>query len=95
LFLSAVAFWRLILTLIGARRWHAVPVLLLTGKLSCLLAALLVFSPRVLYGPAFGLDDQHLAGLLMISACPLSYLVAGVVLSVQLVGGTAPARERS
>ena len=32
------------------------------------------------------LDDQHLAGLLMITACPLSYLVAAVIITVQLIG---------
>ena len=31
------------------------------------------------------LDDQQLAGLLMIAACPLSYLVAAVVITVQLL----------
>ena len=37
--------------------------------------------------PAFrALDDQQLAGLLMITACPLSYLVAAVIITVQLIG---------
>lgn len=92
LLIAALAFWMLLLSLPEARRWHALPVLLLTGKLVCLLAALLVFAPRALYGshhqhgamtPA--LDDQQLAGLLMIVACPLSYLVAAVVITVQLL----------
>ena len=34
------------------------------------------------------LDDQQLAGLLMIAACPLSYLVAAVVITVQLIAGS-------
>ncbi len=37
------------------------------------------------------LEDQQLAGLLMIAACPLSYVVAGIVLTVQLIG-ELPAR---
>ena len=46
--------------------------------------ALLIFAPRTLYHLA--LDDQQLAGLLMITVCPLSYLVAAVVLAVQWIG---------
>jgi putative membrane protein len=89
---AALSFWILLLSLPEARRWHAIPALLLTGKLVCLLAVLLVFAPRALYGTSHGhglsiqpLDDQHLAGLLMIAACPLSYLVAAVVITVQLL----------
>lgn len=96
LFLSAFFFWSSICRLREAKRWHAVPALLLTGKLACLLSALVIFSPRVLYD--FGghapssADDQQLAGLLMITACPISYLVAAVVATTLLVGsvGTAP-----
>jgi putative membrane protein len=99
LFLSAFLFWFALLTISAAARWHTIPALLLTGKLACLLAALLIFSPRALYGAADhlihaaghspglrALDDQHLAGLLMITACPLSYLVAAVIITVQLIG---------
>jgi putative membrane protein len=99
LFLSALLFWFALLTISAAARWHTIPALLLTGKLACLLAALLIFSPRALYGAADrlvhaagqlpglrALDDQHLAGLLMITACPLSYLVAAVIITVQLIG---------
>lgn len=89
---SAFWFW---LNVLGARfadQWRGLGGLLLTGKLACLLGALLIFAPRDLYqldgvalpfcttGPS-SLADQHLAGLLMITACPLSYLVAGVVLA--------------
>jgi cytochrome c oxidase assembly factor CtaG len=31
------------------------------------------------------LTDQQLAGLLMITACPLSYVLAGVVLAAQMM----------
>ena len=89
---AALSFWMLVLSLPDARRWHAIPALLLTGKLVCLLAALLVFAPRALYGTGhrhgpliLPLDDQHLAGLLMIAACPLSYLIAAVVITAQFL----------
>lgn len=96
LFLAALSFWFTLLTISAAARWQTIPALLLTGKLACLLAALLIFAPRTLYEAADyfvhagdrlpALDDQHLAGLLMITACPLSYLVAAVILAVQLIG---------
>jgi putative membrane protein len=88
---AAFWFWLQLLCLPDARRWHGLLALLLTAKLVCLLAALLVFAPRALYGTGHGhaslssLDDQHLAGLLMIAACPLSYLTAGIVIAVRLV----------
>ncbi|KRQ99485.1 cytochrome c oxidase assembly protein [Bradyrhizobium valentinum] len=98
LLLAAVFFWFTLLTT-SAARWQAIAALLLTGKLACLLAALLIFAPRSLYEsaghlvhaaehlPAFrALDDQHMAGLLMITACPLSYLVAALIITVQLIG---------
>ena len=103
LFLAALSFWFFLLTISAAARWQTIPALLLTGKLACLLAALLIFAPRTLYESAGhllhgashlpALDDQQLAGLLMITACPLSYLVAAVVITVQLIGRpqTSPA----
>jgi putative membrane protein len=96
LLVAATAFWASLLSLTGSSRWHAIPALLLTGKLVCLLAALLVFAPRALYGSAghaaHGLGDQHLAGLLMLAACPLSYLVAAVLITVHLIGADEPPR---
>lgn len=99
LMLAALFFWFSLLTTSAVSRWQTIPALLLTGKLTCLLAALLIFAPRTLYGfaghPAaapehlslhHALEDQHLAGLLMITACPLSYLVAAVIMTVQLIG---------
>lgn len=94
LLLMALVFWVSLLGLPRERRWHAIPALLLTGKLVCLLAALLVFAPRALYGGHHGasLDDQHLAALLMITACPLSYLIAAIVIATGLVQRASPAR---
>jgi putative membrane protein len=102
LFLAALLFWLALLTISTASRWQTIPALLLTGKLACLLAALLIFAPRTLYESAGhiahsiehfpvlrALDDQQLAGLLMITACPVSYLVAAVIITVQLIGRPA------
>ena len=109
LFLIALWFWRALLRLPLGARWQAIPILLITGKLACLLAVLVIFAPRVLYGVPVGtnaashhwmsisLEDQQLAGLFMIIACPLSYVVAGVVFAAQAISdlgkmsGTSPA----
>jgi putative membrane protein len=93
LLLSSLMFWGAVIRVAGSARWHTIAALLLTGKLTCLLGALLVFSPRALYGSEShmvrNLDDQQLAGLLMLAACPLSYLVAAVVIVARLLGGPA------
>ncbi len=93
----ATAFWLCATQSIAARRWGAVGALLVTGKLACLLGALLLFAPRDLYalpalvfalcsvGPS-SLEDQQLAGMMMLVACPLSYVMAAVVLTVDAVG---------
>lgn len=93
---AALAFWVACLGILAPSRWQTVPALAITGKLFCLLAALLVFSPRPLYGAhAHGaLEDQQLAGLMMIIACPLSYLLAALIISVQLIGDTASPKLR-
>jgi putative membrane protein len=95
LLVVAMAFWASLFSLPAPSRWQAIPALLFTGKLVCLLAALLVFAPRSLYGShaAHSLDDQHLAGLLMLAACPLSYLVAAVLMTVHMIGAGEPSRE--
>jgi putative membrane protein len=95
LFSSALWFWLAVIADRGAFRWRALFALLITGKLFCLLGVLLVFAPRLLYGdqanghgwhtPATpnALADQHLAGLLMLVVCPLTYVVAAVVIAAQ------------
>lgn len=98
LFLAALCFWMTVLNLAAARRWHAIFALLITGKVACLLGSLLIFAPRPLYAASSShlhhlehtaaplpLADQQLAGLLMIVACPLSYLLAGVGLAAQIM----------
>lgn len=88
--LAAVAgwFWLAIAAMPATARWRSIFALLITGKLFCLLGALLVFSPRLLFGSmghhaqvtATGgaLADQQMAGLIMLIACPLTYVLAGV-----------------
>lgn len=86
LIIVSTAFWLAIFNRIS--RWHAVAALLLTGKLVCLGAALLIFSPTVLApsgAPAFDLADQQLAGLLMVTACPLSYITCALVSVAQVL----------
>ena len=82
----SIFFWFCILRVRGNARWKPIVSLLITGKLFCLLGALLVFAPRSLYvlpsGPD-ALGDQQLAGLLMIAACPLTYVLAGVVIAAR------------
>jgi putative membrane protein len=94
-FAAALWFWACVFEATGARRWRALFALLVTGKLFCLLGVLLVFAPRALYaldlaGHMHGaagspLEDQQLAGLLMIVACPLTYVLAGVVIAARWV----------
>ena len=65
---------------------------LATGKLFCLFGVLLTFSPRTIYGslapicfdpasPRPLVEDQQLAGLLMLAACPLVYVTAAIAIA--------------
>lgn len=94
LFASALLFWTAIWH--AARRWHALLALIVSAKFFCLLGILFTLSPRLLYGlPGaavahhgllpFSLEDQHLAGLLMLTACPLSYLAVATFLALPWV----------
>ena len=89
LFGIAILFWVGVLQMRGPGRWQAILGLIITGKLSCLLAALLIFSPRFLYTShhhVTSIEDQQLAGLLMITACPVSYVLAGIVIAASMAG---------
>ena len=89
LFAVALLFWSGVLQMRGPGRWQAILGLIITGKLSCLLAALLIFSPRFLYTShhhATSIEDQQLAGLLMITACPVSYVLAGIMIAASMAG---------
>ncbi|WP_083567634.1 cytochrome c oxidase assembly protein [Hyphomicrobium sp. CS1GBMeth3] len=95
LYAAGLMFWCAIVGLAERRLWQAILALLVTGKLFCLFAAVLVFSPRLLYDvhaahahhaghAAFSaIEDQHLAGLMMIAVCPLTYVAAGVAVAAR------------
>lgn len=95
LYLAGLLFWCAIVGLAERSLWQAILALLVTGKLFCLFAAVLVFSPRLLYdvhavrahhaahAALSGLDDQQLAGLIMIAVCPLTYVAAGIAVAVR------------
>lgn len=84
----AIWFWDALIRLPAYRQWHGILALLATGKFACLLAGLLVFATRSLFhhGVTASLDDQQLAGLLMIVFCPASYVLAGVIMAARFVG---------
>jgi putative membrane protein len=97
LFILSLWFWLAIFARRGSTRWQALLVLLVTGKLFCMLGVLLVFSPRLLYAGISGggyahlhaqpaLADQQLAGLLMIAACPLTYVLAAIIIAARWLG---------
>jgi putative membrane protein len=102
LFSIALLFWLAVFLQTSQQFWSALFALLVTGKLFCLLGALLVFAPRSLYllqngheahfGP-ITIEDQQLAGLLMLLACPLSYLLAGVVIASRAIFALDAARS--
>jgi len=90
LVMAAIWFWASIAAMRREESWRALFALLITGKLFCLLGALLVFAPNLLFdlGSAHQhstagqtLEDQQMAGMLMLIACPMSYVAAGIVLA--------------
>jgi putative membrane protein len=94
---ASLVFWSAVLDASEAAPWRAIVALLFTGKLACLLGALLIFAPRDLYalpGLAFSLcssgasslADQQLAGLLMVTACPLGYMTSGLAIAARMLG---------
>jgi putative membrane protein len=85
LLIAACLFWWTLLRLHPDQAGHAILALLLTGKLFCLVALLLTFAPRSLY-PAMPLEDQQLAGLIMITICPLCYVVSAIWLCWRWLG---------
>ncbi len=96
LLVSAIWFWRSVVTTARDAPWWAAGALILTGKIVCLVAALLVFAPRLLYvemvaSPA----DQQLAGLIMLVACPATYIGAATVIVARwLFASSARAEPR-
>ena len=102
LLFAALWFWSAVVTASAMHQWRAITALLLTSKLFCLLGVLLTFASHPLYpamthhGPQAldPLADQQLAGLLMLVACPLSYLVAAVVIASNWLLSSDPAGRR-
>lgn len=93
LFAAAVWFWLSVMAEAKRGSWLPLAALLVTGKLFCLLGVLLTFAPRALYeqvaiicfgsamSPGLLLQDQQLAGLLMLTACPMVYVTAAIVIT--------------
>ncbi len=96
LLVSAIWFWRSVVTTARDAPWWAAGALILTGKIVCLVAALLVFAPRLLYAEmAASPADQQLAGLIMLVACPATYIGAATVIVARwLFASTAGAEPR-
>jgi putative membrane protein len=83
---AAMLFWAAVVDAAGTRSWRPLAALLLTSKLFCLLGVLLTFAPRALYAhhdTAAALADQQLAGLLMLVACPATYLLGAVIVAAR------------
>lgn len=97
LFAVALWFWGSVVAEAEETRWRSLGALLITGKLFCLLGVLLAFAPRPLYAeaarvhagishmPANLLPDQQFAGLLMLVACPLTYVLACIIIAVRWI----------
>lgn len=101
LFASAVWFWSTVITATRRGDWSPLAALLVTGKLFCLLGLLLAFAPRALYASAAFIQscfptgigfatsppvaDQQLAGLLMLTACPLVYVTAAIAIASRML----------
>jgi len=88
LLVIAFVFWGAVLAHPVEKSWQTIFAALVTAKAFCLFGAVLCFSRRLLY-PVHGthlapdvsaLDDQQLAGLLMISSCAVVYVTAATAL---------------
>jgi len=96
-FFAALCFWHVVIApyphMRRVNRWAVLPFLLLAGLQGTALSALLTFSDRVLY-PHYltvprlwnitALDDQAVAGALMWSCGSLVYLVALVLVALEI-----------
>lgn len=96
LFAAALWFWAAIAAALRQRHWTPLAALLISGKLFCLLGLMLVFAARPLYAeagtlhglsPGALLADQQRAGLLMLIACPIVYVLCGTLIAWQSTGG--------
>lgn len=87
LFMAALLFWAAVFAHAGNERWRAIAILLVTGKVFCLLGILFVFAPRPLCPGLATMDDQQLAGMMMLVACPATYVAAGVGIAARWFAG--------
>lgn len=74
---AAGTFWWCIAGQERDKAWHSIAALLVTGKTFCLVAVILTFAPRPLYH-MMSVGDQQLAGLIMITLCPLTYVASAL-----------------
>lgn len=106
LFACAILFWTAIIRLRGATFGAEIAALVVTFKFSLIVGALIGFAPRTLYD-SYGtraavwgyslLEDQQMAGILMMTAGAMMYLLATVILiAAWLVAmeSTPPSNER-
>lgn len=101
LFVAALLFWCCVVGRPIRHAWQTIFALLVTAKMFCLLGAVLAFSRAPLFAlhgaperwGLSALEDQQLAGLLMIGSCAAVYVAAAVVLFVKwLVAMAAPSK---
>ena len=92
IFAGALLFWIAILNYRINSLWSRIFTLLITGKVFCLLGAIFVFARRPIYPPhgdpglwTSAIEDQQLAGLVMVSACALTYAAAAIALFVHWI----------
>jgi len=98
LFVVAFLFWIAVSHPRGIGYARSILALLVTAKLCGLLGALMIFAPRVLY-PAYAdrggpwgmspIEDQQLAGLIMMPSAGAVYLSAAIVLAATWLGRIA------
>lgn len=89
-------FWSAVLAHPVEKSWQTILAALVTAKAFCLFGAVLCFARRPLYaahgdvGGLSPLDDQQLAGLLMMASCAVVYVVAAVALFVRWMNRMGP-----
>jgi len=94
IFAAALAFWTMIARVRDRGFGVRIVALFVCFKFSLILGALLTFSGRALY-PVYGsrpdawgltpVEDQQLAGVLMMTAAAMMYLVAALVVAAFLL----------
>ena len=86
LFAVSTLFWVSVIAAARTGRAGSIAAPLISGKVFCLLAALLVFAERAVFGPLVSIADQQAAGLVMLIACPITYVGASLVIVTKWLG---------